>query len=347
MQFEATTLAATVRVLTDTLQQHYGLDAVPMLKASGLSPDTMDKAGARYPVNKMRKFWALAIEATQDPCLGLVTGRHVRPTSLNALGFAWYSSRTLHDAFKRLCRYSNIISTVSVNLEIRDDGDRYVLEVLPEETYIPPPAEAIDAFASIVLTMCRQASTADFRPLEVRLPRPDNGCISEYVAVFGSPVFFDEPRFAQVFDKASLDANLPGNNPELARVNDRITEDYLEALHPDYVASEVRKLLIDLLPSGDAEQGRIAKMLNRSTSTMQRQLRAEGTSYRDVLDGTRQRLASEYLRARKHTLTEVAFLLGFSDQSNFSRAFKRWTGKAPGEYREPPPAKADNIKWGE
>jgi AraC-like DNA-binding protein len=87
------------------------------------------------------------------------------------------------------------------------------------------------------------------------------------------------------------------------------------------------------LPSGGAHQDRIANSMHRSSSTLQRQLQSEGTSYREILKETRFGLAKEYLRDHRYSHAQIAYLLGFSDQSNFSRAFKRWTGVAPRQYQ--------------
>jgi AraC-like DNA-binding protein len=89
-----------------------------------------------------------------------------------------------------------------------------------------------------------------------------------------------------------------------------------------------------MLPSGKADQDKVASRLYRSTSTLQRQLSAEGTSYRDLLESTRRGLAEKYLRDGKHTQAEIAYMVGFSDQSNFARAFKRWTGMSPGQFQK-------------
>jgi AraC-like DNA-binding protein len=139
-----------------------------------------------------------------------------------------------------------------------------------------------------------------------------------------------------VFDKATVEAPLPGDNLELALANDRIAEDYIEALDPSTVSTAVRKLLIELLPTGDANQDAIARQMNRSLSTLQRQLSAEGTNYKDIRELTRRDLAEQYVREGRYSLSQIAYLLGFSDQSNFSRAFRRWTGHSPGAYAKAP-----------
>jgi len=89
-----------------------------------------------------------------------------------------------------------------------------------------------------------------------------------------------------------------------------------------------------MLPSGKADQDSIASRLYRSTSTLQRQLSSEGTSYRDILETTRRSLAEKYLRDGDYTQAEIAYMVGFSDQSNFARSFKRCTGMSPGQFQK-------------
>ncbi len=127
---------------------------------------------------------------------------------------------------------------------------------------------------------------------------------------------------------------MPHGTPDVAKATDRIAEQYIETLDPHKVASQVKRLLIALLPSGKADQELVSSRLNRSMSTLQRQLQAEGLSYRDVMESTRRSLDENYLQDKKHSLAQIAYLLGFSDQSNFSRAFKRWTSMSPKQYQE-------------
>ncbi|MGI9220426.1 MAG: helix-turn-helix domain-containing protein, partial [Woeseiaceae bacterium] len=137
-----------------------------------------------------------------------------------------------------------------------------------------------------------------------------------------------------VFAAADLEARLTGSIPDVAEASDKIAADYIGSLEEGAVAHDVRQALLQLLPSGKVGQESVAARLNRSRSTLQRQLGAEGTSYRDVLESTRQALAEKYLANEDYTQAQVAFMVGFSDQSNFARAFKRWTGLSPGEFQK-------------
>ena len=149
-----------------------------------------------------------------------------------------------------------------------------------------------------------------------------------------APIEFNAPTGTFYFSKESLLEPLPHGTPEIAKATDKIAEQYIEALDPHKVASQVRRLLIALLPSGNADQEIVSKRLNRSASTLQRQLADEGVTYREVLESTRRSLAEDYLTDGKHSQAQIAYMLGFSDQSNFSRAFKRWTDQSPKQYQD-------------
>ena len=333
MLFEPTTLAAAAKVIAETLQDHYAVDPADVFVDAGLDYSKLSVSEARYPWSKMQRLWTRAVDVTGDPCFGLYVGRNIRPTTFHALGFSWLASESLLGSLERLCRYYRVISTVPLELSIEATGDHHVFAAnVNDPAHIPTDA-AVDSFVVAVVQLCRNATDRHFHPLSIALRRSDPGQVDEYVKYFDCPVTFDAERNIVHFDKASLERPLPGNNSALARANDAVAEKYLASLDPQKVASEVRELLITLLPSGKSNQKTIASRLNRSLSTLQRQLQSEGTTYKDILEHTRKKLATEYVAEGRLSLGQIAYMLGFSDQSNFSRAFKRWTDTSPREYR--------------
>jgi len=108
---------------------------------------------------------------------------------------------------------------------------------------------------------------------------------------------------------------------------------YLEKLDRDDIANRVRTQLVNGLNAGIFSRAEIATRMHMSPSTLQAKLARQGVSFLQVLDDTRQQLALGYVQQKRLSITEIAFMLGFSDVSNFNRAFRRWTGKAPSEYR--------------
>lgn len=331
MLLEPTTLAAIASAIVEGLDA-YGCDAEPLFRKAGLDMGAMSRPGARYSMRRMTRLWELVRDETGDPCVGLVVGQKVRPPALHALGLAWISSPTLLDGLQRLERYAHVTNTaLSFEIVQRNGEDKLCGE--SESGDLTPRPEAVDAALAIIVSICRKMQRADFAPRRVTFMRADNGHTDRYIEFFKAPVFFAQPDTALYFDSQALREPLPAGNLELALENDRVAERYLATLDPDLVQDKVREMLVALLPAGTASQEAVARRLNRSVSSLQRQLKAEGVSYRRILDETRLALAQQLVRDGSYPLSEIAFLLGFSDQGNFTRAFKRWTGETPKRYR--------------
>ncbi|MEJ2139981.1 MAG: AraC family transcriptional regulator [Gammaproteobacteria bacterium] len=337
MLHERTTIAAAARLIGETLRTQYAVDPAPVFVKAGIDATRLDVSGARYPWASMQRLWLEAAGACGDPCFGLSVGRNIRPTTFHALGFSWLASRTLLESLERLVRYTRLLTTAPVQLSLKESDGQWTLADRVMQRGIPGADDiSVDAFLMAIVGLCRQASNKHFCPAEVHLRKASGEHADTYIRSFECPVYFGADVDSISFDKNALEAPLPGDNLELALVNDRIAEEYIEALDPSTVSTSVRKLLVELLPSGDANQQAIAKQMNRSLSTLQRQLAAEGTNYKDIREQTRRELAEQYVREGRYSLSQIAYLLGFSDQSNFSRAFRRWTGHSPGNYARAP-----------
>jgi AraC-like DNA-binding protein len=128
---------------------------------------------------------------------------------------------------------------------------------------------------------------------------------------------------------------LPHANTILARVNEEALSRYLADLnHGDNVSARLKRLLQERLPSGDPSQDELAALLHMTTRSLQRRLAELGTTYRELINQTRHELSLEYLAQRQHSISDIAYLLGFAEVSAFTRAFKRWTGQSPTAWRE-------------
>ena len=123
-------------------------------------------------------------------------------------------------------------------------------------------------------------------------------------------------------------------DPQLARANDEQTLAYLDSFMAQSTSRDVVDKIVAHLPDGPPNQQQIAEALHVSNRTLQRKLKDEGTSFMDLLQDTRLQLARKYLRHPNRSVVETAYLLGFSEPSTFSRAFKRWTGTAPADFRD-------------
>jgi AraC-like DNA-binding protein len=136
-----------------------------------------------------------------------------------------------------------------------------------------------------------------------------------------------------VFDAESIERPLGDGNPELARHNDTIALQYLSQIERQNIQARVRDVLTQRLPQGEPSQADVADVLSMSVRTLQRKLGESGNTYLEILDETRYEMARAYLSAPRFSINDVTYLLGFSAESCFTRAFRRWTGQSPSEWR--------------
>ena len=309
-----------------------GHDSEALFRRAGLDPAKLKDADARFPVEGMCRLWRLSVQVTGDPYFGLKAARFWHPTTMNALGYSWMASDSLRDALTRMTRYGRLVTTVAeMTLEEFDDHFAFRIHSLISRSKVPN--EAVDAGLATFVNMCRISYGDDFHPLRVVTQRPGFDDPTPYVEYFSAPVEFSAPDNILYFSKDSLEAHLPTANPRLARINDRVVTQYLAQFDKGSMTMRVRAKLIDLLSAGNVTQQEVADSLHMSLRTLQRKLSEENTSYKDLLDETRRELANQYLRQATLSVSEVTYLLGFSEPSNFSRAFKRWTGRTPSEFR--------------
>ena len=309
-----------------------GHDSDYLFRSAGLDPAKLNDPDARYPIEGMSRLWRLAVRVTADPYFGLKAASFWHPTTLNALGYSWMASDSLRDAMMRMARYGRLATTgADMSLEEFDDYFTFKLQTRTPETDVPN--EAIDAALATLVRMCRVSYGDDFHPLKVVTQRPEFDDPSRYLEYFCAPVEFSADDNVVYFSKESLESHLPTANPRLARINDQVITEYLAQFDKRSTSTRVRAKLIHLLAAGNVTQQDVAESLHMSLRTLQRKLSEENTSYKTLLDETRKELANQYLRQACLSVSEVTYLLGFSEPSNFARAFKRWTGHTPSEFR--------------
>ncbi|MDB6144202.1 MAG: AraC family transcriptional regulator [Pseudomonas sp.] len=329
---EPTALASWTRALRKQLDA-LGLDSAELCLAAGLDPQLMDDPNARYPVSATTRLWQLAVEASGDPAIGLRVSRFVSPTTFHALGYALVASGSLREVFERIVRYHQVVSDALV-LDLRQTGDRYQFRFRVPEGGIAPAVESLDAFAAIYVRTCRNRLGRDYAPLAVYLQRPPPLDPQPWHDVFRAPIFFGAEENRLEFACDDFDALLDDGNPELAEHNETVLKRTLEQLKPLTWERRVRAAIEAQLPDGEPSAESVAHTLHLSLRSLQRHLAEEGFRYDLLLNQCRQNLAMQHMRDPRSSLSEIAYLLGFADTSSFSRAFKRWTGQTPSQYRE-------------
>jgi AraC-like DNA-binding protein len=308
------------------------VDARALFSEAGLDYAKLGDPEARFPQEKVTKLWALGVEQTGDPCFGLRCAQFWHPSSMHGLGFAWLASATLKEGLERFVRYGRVMND-ALSLELVDDGAAYRFVLGQQVIGSPPAAAAIAGSLAVIVHMCRVSCGPQFAPRQLRVNHGKPPCHGQWSAYFSCPIVYDCAETALVLHRESLERALPTGNKALAYATEQVIEAYLDKLDRDRIETQVSMAIVERLPAGYVSEEVVADVLHVSKRTLQRRLAQAGTTFQKLLDETRRQLATRYLERSDRSIIEVTYLLGFSEPSNFTRAFKRWYGVSPRTFR--------------
>ncbi|VVN82017.1 AraC family transcriptional regulator [Pseudomonas fluorescens] len=302
------------------------------LSCGVMLPATTDPM-LRIDNQTIAKLYVAAVQATKDPCFGLRAGETLRPANLHAMGFALLASISIRDFAQRLSSLYRIISqNASIRVEERNNTFLLITSSVPGAQVCH---ETHDAYISLIFTLLRTISGNRFRLRKLELIRPASESMAQvFSEYFQCDVEFGRPEIVMAMDLERVDKRLPGANEELALSHDRTVMEYLQRIERGDIVNRVRAIVSSELSSRTLNKDRVAERLHISTRGLQLKLAARDTSFQEILDHTRRTHALAFMSRSSVSVTEAAFSLGFSEVSNFTRAFKRWTGMAPSQYRQ-------------
>jgi AraC-like DNA-binding protein len=322
-----TSISTITEAIARTLED-YQIDSKSVFAAHDLPEEPYRDPDARVSKETMDSIWAAAEAATRNPCIGFEVGYRVHVTNLHAIGYSWLASATLREAMERLVRYQHLISTAA-DMDLTQVDEQVQLQIDPS----PGIDLGDDAAFTAVIQMTRELTYPEFRPVSVHMMRPEPPCAAELRRFFQCPVHYGADLDKILFTTDSVDEPVKRNNPALAQASEEVAREYLANMDKKDAVARARVAIIDHLPDGEPSRKAVASELAMSERTLARRLSDRDYTFSALVDEVRGQLAKEYLRQSRFSVTDVAFLLGFSDQSNFARAFKRWTTESPSEFR--------------
>ncbi|MCJ1882377.1 AraC family transcriptional regulator [Pseudomonas nitroreducens] len=326
----ADTIATWAQVIARALQAH-GHDPRPLLRTAGIDPAQLQDANLRIPLERMSALWRAVERTTGDPAFGLEVAAHSLPTDFHGLLFALQSSATVGEALERVVRFSPVVSTSGqVSLERGDGVCRLIHRRIPRAQVEQMATEAL--LASGLRHATPIWGLGVVRCVHLARPRPIDA--DAWEARFGQRLVFDAAHNAVDYDPALLEIPLRSGNRELAQILDGSLNSYLKRLSGHDLPEQVRQSIVRQLPSGEVQQGLVAEELGMSTRNLHRHLLRHATSFTQLLEETRRELAFAHLRQPHCSVNEVCYRLGFNEPSSFNRAFRRWTGQSPGQWRQ-------------
>jgi len=327
LTYSAPAVALTLKIIESS-----GVDPDPLMRKLHIDPQKINDPNARFPVKCIDALWAAAIAVVDDPCFALKSAKYWHPSHLSALGYAWLSSSSLLTGLQRLGKYSRMLTEGST-IKLEEIDNELVITLHYDFTSPQQPVRT-DFGMAMLVAMCRANYGDDFNPVSITLAHPAPDCSDKYDELFRCPVTFcaAENRFTLTLEAANKP--LTSSNPLLATLHDQFMVNYLAQLDTTKIQERVRAAIIEKLPDGNINDHKVADALYMNVRTLQRRLQKERTTFKTELNSVRQELADRYIRDSTKGLADISYLLGFSEMSSFSRAFKRWTGETPSRYRE-------------
>jgi AraC-like DNA-binding protein len=327
-----TVQAKAVEKIVNAAAAH-GVAAERLYESVNLDPSVLLDPDNRIPFAQLVALYETAAELTGDNDFGLHLGQNINPTAFDVVGYCALNSPTLGAAFARVARYHSIWTDGALfNLETANDASAIVYRYA--DTSIREHRQDAEMTLATVTTLCRNIASADFAPVTVEFQHDAPSDTSEHERLFRCPIEFQAPSNKLTFAMSFLSLPIAKADASLCAVLDRHAEELLAKFPPrDSVVDQVRGIIAGELRGGDPSLERVADQLGVTPRTLQRKLQELGTSHNELLDHMRRQLAMRYLREREMAICEVAYLLGFSESSSFHRAFKRWTGVTPKEFR--------------
>ncbi len=324
--------ALFVRKVLRVLDTECSTDA--MLRSVGLEPGSEVNASRMIPAEEYYTLLERAAGIDAHPTtIPLRAGAAMRCEDYGAFGLAWKSASDLRGSYERAERYARVLTNVSTyEMEAVDGGA--LMHLHREGRRRLGLRLSNEATIASIAAISREVSTETFTPMAVYFKHQAPESIAEHEAYFGCPVHFSSDRDALLVSDAALRTPNRVGDAGISRFfESHLEEEVARIEEHDTLDRQVRMNVSQSLSGGVPTLSEIAKGLGMSSRTLQRRLSDLGYTYQALVDDSRRQLAQHLLQESDFSLVDVAFMTGFSEQSAFTRAFKRWEGQTPRSFR--------------
>jgi AraC-like DNA-binding protein len=312
-----------------------GLEPREVIQAAGIDAASLTNRELRIPFEQVESLLRQAADACADPDLGLHFGELARRfPSGHLLYVVMMNSPDVAGALERFFRFHALMSDVLIP-RLERAGEHAEILIEPAQPGFAIGRPYIDTSLAACAVFLEKLGGKPVRPIEVRFAYPAPADTTEHRRLFACPLRFDQPVSRLRLDSHLLDRSLQHADQELLKSLEQMAQRRLvrTSAPPGWATKTQRSILRTLLGGSRPAVETVARDLAVSVRQLQGRLKAEETTYKQVLDAVRLDLAKDYLQKDELSLCEVSFLLGYAEQSSFNHAFKRWTGVTPMEYR--------------
>jgi len=330
---------AYARRLFEVLE-HLGLPQAALIRHARVGPVDWNTAQERLPLAALVALFQSALALTGRRDLGLEFGRQARPDTFNVLGYALMTCRNIEEAIGLVPLYRRVVFDFGYSetrFAVQDGVAKLTWVVLPQATQdgLPYCDLLAESLIASWFGFGRWIAAADMPLREVRFFHAAPADVRPFESFFGCPVGFSAGENSILFAAELLAQPLAQADAALnLMMRDEARKKIDRMQGSDGVVDQVRQAMLPLMPKCEATLADVAAALHITPRTLQRRLAGANYSFQEVLEATRRELAQVYLRDRALSALDVALLLGYAEQSSFTRAFRNWFSSAPSVWRQ-------------
>lgn len=314
-----------------TLLADLGVAPANVLRRAGLPDDLLHQPSVRLVPEDYYRLWDSVEREKGDPLFPIQVCKAVRSESFSPPLFAALCSPNLLVAAQRVAKYKTLIGPMQ--MEVRDDSDMVTIAFAWQDGPPPPPVSLVTMELLFCVTLARIGTREAIHPIDVTttdLPSP----LAPYEDFLGASIRQGPCHMVRFTRSDAIRPFLTSNEPLWAAFEPDLRQRLADLDASASVATRVRAVLHEAIPSGVITMEAVARKLALSKRTLQRRIETEGTSFQQILKETREALARYYLEKTSLPASEISFLLGFDEPNSFYRAFRSWTGKTPDSVRQ-------------
>ena len=293
----------------------------------------------RFSQDAITQLWLLAEEYSNNPLIGFEIGQNVPFRSFNVLGYAVLSSATLRQGFTRFLRYQKVLGEAA-NIRVAEldaESNCLVIDFDFQGDELEVCHHTLDMAMACTYTMARSIllDQAELKRIYLTRLAPKSSQIQALTDYYGCTILFGQAQNRLVIPADLIDTPIPHANEEVAKHNEELVKRFLVKQETtENLVGRVKDIISVQLKDGAPTKDFVAAQFNMSSKTFQRRLKDEGFTFLELITEVRQTLAKELLGNSELSIPEIAYMLGFSEVSNFHRAFKRWYNQTPNDFRQ-------------
>lgn len=315
-----------------------GVSKRALLDIVGMDLEALNDDQLKFEAPVYNRVLEKCLELSNDPHFGLHMGEFLSLSAAGIITQVVQTSATVHEALGYLVAFANLgCSALPFSLE--EQSNYWELSITPNPLWVEQsPASVRHTMDGVVVFTIREFQTLTrqkYNPVKLHFsyPRPEK--FMEYERLFNCAIYFNQEKTAIYLHKKHVAESIITSDYHLLQILVQHAAQKLAAMQQDAgFFTIVKQSILNLVKPQFPTIEQVAANLNISVRTLQRKLKEEGYSYKEVLDELRRQFAMDYLQKENLSIKEVAYLLDYADASAFTRSFRRWTGKSPNEYRQ-------------